>query len=1100
MRFLSARCILLCGGMSLAPLISGGTSAADDSSTLHMVSVAHLDTQWRWTVRDSIDPYLRHTLEDNFRLFEAYPDYLFNFEGAFRYALMKQYYPDLYERMKAYIEAGRWHVAGAALDAPDVVLPAPESVLRSMLYAQQFYRSEFGLTATDAFLPDCFGFPVTFPTLAAHVGLRGFSTQKLGWGSSVGIPFHVGIWEGIDGTALPAVLHAGPYNWQLRRDVSQDEGLWHMVEAQRQAAGFPIGYRYFGVGDRGGAPDESTVAWIARAVREGKGPLRVQFARSDAIFDHLFAAPQADLPRYQGELLMTRHGVGSYTSYAPIKQWSRDNERLALAAERAAVAAWLQAGVEYPATALREAWLRFLWHHQHDGITGTSIPEANDIMINDQVIAHNAFQWLLQDAVARRAALLDLRGEGVPVIVYNPSPFDRMDTVAVHWPDELPAHAGLQVEMAGVSVPFQVVGEAPESRSVLFEATVPALGLQIFHLRATAIGATPSRKAETEGGTELALDALRVRIDERGLIASIRDTDTGEEWLEEPITWQLLPNTPSEWPAWEIEYADIMAEPEDLLFMPLERTAESDGVFLSALRLLHSNELCVVRKDLSVQRRCGRPVIQIEAEIDWRMPSRLLKVAFPVGLEDPIARYDVGLGSVVRGVNTDQLYEVPAQDWAALGEREGSKGLAVISHHKAGWDHPRSNVLRHTLIHAPNDQITDFGRHRVSFTLIPQKVAWSNGLHRLAEQVVQPLMAFAASTNDGTRLQSDPIMVLDTDAVRVMALKKAESGESIIVRVGEISGRNHEAVRLSFPAHTIASIDEVNGLEDQQGKIAGSGNGFTFSMRAYQLRSFEITLEREGDVAGHVSVVPIGLDYDVAVTGARGTKGRARRIAVDDYPASIQLGDVEFELAGADPDGAQAMRCRGQLLSWDVENITDIHLLVASIGGDRIAPWRIGSRVEERRVPDMYEWIGVWDQAAPGDAGDAGAARAGWIKRDRLGWHATRLLDANGDWLPYTYAYLHVISVPVSSTNRTLQLPDDSDVLLFAATAISDPKPRLEPLNAWGLEAQPPPLMARTSIWKTDWLTVWSLTIAGLAVFALIVYWRIRRYARRGVC
>ena len=54
---------------------------------------AHLDTQWRWTIQNTINEYVPATFRDNFKLMDQYPDYVFSFEGAFNYMLLKEYYP-----------------------------------------------------------------------------------------------------------------------------------------------------------------------------------------------------------------------------------------------------------------------------------------------------------------------------------------------------------------------------------------------------------------------------------------------------------------------------------------------------------------------------------------------------------------------------------------------------------------------------------------------------------------------------------------------------------------------------------------------------------------------------------------------------------------------------------------------------------------------------------------------------------------------------------------------------------------------------------------------------------------------------------------------
>ncbi len=57
------------------------------------ISESHLDTQWNWDVKTTIDEYVRNTMVDNFRLFEKYPAFMLNFEGAIRYKWMKEYHP-----------------------------------------------------------------------------------------------------------------------------------------------------------------------------------------------------------------------------------------------------------------------------------------------------------------------------------------------------------------------------------------------------------------------------------------------------------------------------------------------------------------------------------------------------------------------------------------------------------------------------------------------------------------------------------------------------------------------------------------------------------------------------------------------------------------------------------------------------------------------------------------------------------------------------------------------------------------------------------------------------------------------------------------------
>ena len=220
----------------------------------YMVSNAHFDSQWNWDVQTSIEVYVRNTMVQNFWLLERYPDYVFNFEGGIKYSWMKEYYPDLYGQVKEWVRRGRWNVCGSTWDATDPNIPSPESFFRNILLGQRFYREEFGVQSNDIFLPDCFGFGYTLPTIAAHAGLIGFSTQKLQWRKhpfygKAKVPFSIGLWQGIDGARLMAALNANDYNTRWDgRDMSRDEGIIALAKGGVNNTA----YRYYGVGDRGG--------------------------------------------------------------------------------------------------------------------------------------------------------------------------------------------------------------------------------------------------------------------------------------------------------------------------------------------------------------------------------------------------------------------------------------------------------------------------------------------------------------------------------------------------------------------------------------------------------------------------------------------------------------------------------------------------------------------------------------------------------------------------------------------------------------------------------------------------------------------------------
>ena len=105
-------CLLpILAACALVPSLEGQTMKAPDITkdpTLFVVPYAHLDTQWRWEMPQTISEYLLKTMRVNFDYIDKYPHYVFNWTGSNRYRLMKEYFPDDYARLTQYVAAGRW--------------------------------------------------------------------------------------------------------------------------------------------------------------------------------------------------------------------------------------------------------------------------------------------------------------------------------------------------------------------------------------------------------------------------------------------------------------------------------------------------------------------------------------------------------------------------------------------------------------------------------------------------------------------------------------------------------------------------------------------------------------------------------------------------------------------------------------------------------------------------------------------------------------------------------------------------------------------------------------------------------------------------------
>jgi alpha-mannosidase len=134
----------------------------------------------------------------------------------------------------------------------------------------------------------------------------------------------------------------------------------------------------------------------------------------------------------------------------------------------------------------------------------------------------------------------------------------------------------------------------------------------------------------------------------------------------------------------------------------------------------------------------------------------------------------------------------------------------------------------------------------------------------------------------------------DTRCDRLLALKKAEQGDEIIVRLVELDGKLQLNIKVSFAA-PITSAREVNGQEQPVGADKVFGGVLVTSFTAYQPRTFAVRLATPTAKVASVRSVPVSLQYDLAVAsndGAHssdGVDGKGNALPVEMRPRKSLL-------------------------------------------------------------------------------------------------------------------------------------------------------------------------------------------------------------------
>lgn len=747
---------------------------------------AHIDSAWLWPVRETVRKCAR-TFSNVLDLMDDDPSFVFACSSAQQYAWVKQYYPGLFERIRARVAEGRFVPVGGMWVESDTNMPGGEAMVRQFVAGKRFFIDEFGIDNDEVWLPDSFGYSAALPQIAVGAGARWFFTQKISWNDTNTMPHHTFWWEGIDGTRI--FTHFPPAD-TYNSDISAAD----LDRAERQFAdkgATNISLLPFGWGDGGGGPTREMLA-AARRAADLEGLPRVRLG-SPAEF---FAAAEADYPDapvWSGEMYLELHR-GTYTSQARTKQGNRRSEHLLREAELWAATAALRTGTPYPYDELEQAWHTVLLQQFHDILPGSSIAWVHREAERNYAEVAEHLEGLIDESLAALGS-----GGGQQV-----------------W-----ANAG---PVAVDGVPALGAGPLPASTAAL-------------------VSATP----DGAGGFVLDNGVLRVAVDARGLIGSVIHLASGREAVASGTSAGLLQlhrDLPNKWDAWDIDrhYRQVTCDLTEANQLAL--IDDGCGPQLEVRRSFGASSL--VQR---IRLRPGSNAVDFAFDIDWHEQRKLLKLAFPLAVHADRFAAETQFGHVWRPTHAntswdEARYEVCAHRWVYAGEP--GFGIGVANDSTYGHDVRRvltptgaqATDVRLSLLRAPlyPDPDADQGRHRLACSLVV-----GAGIADVAAAGYR--LNLPLRHTDGGPVT--PLVRLDGDGVFVEAVKLAED------RSGDLIVRLYEATGTATTAQLTAGFDwDSVVLTDLLERATGQPEIVDDHRVTLALRPFEIATVRFTPVRG----------------------------------------------------------------------------------------------------------------------------------------------------------------------------------------------------------------------------------------------------------
>ncbi|TGO05209.1 alpha-mannosidase [Serinibacter arcticus] len=782
------------GRAALADVLAA--PATRSAHRVHAVGHAHIDSAWLWPVRETVRKVSR-TVANVLALMDADPDVTFAFSSAQQFAWLQEFYPELFERVKARVAEGRVLPVGGMWVESDTNMVGSEALVRQFVQGKRFFIDELGFEPTNVWLPDSFGYTGSFPQVAKLAGSPDFLTQKLSWNDTNRIPHHTFWWEGIDGSRV--FTHFPPVD-TYNSDLSGPELARASDQfAEKRAANTSL--VPFGYGDGGGGPTREMVQAAHRA-EDLEGSSRVALSTPQGFFDAARAEYADQAPTWVGELYLEYHR-GTYTSQSRTKRGNRRSEHLLREAELWATTAAVRTGAAYPAAALQRAWRTVLLQQFHDILPGSSIA------------------WVHREAERNYAEVAEML-EGLIA-------------------------ASLR----------ELVGEAEEGHQVVLNASPFARGGVAALGGGASTAATPATRTPDGEGWVLENGGVRVAVDGRGLVTSVRHLATGREVLPAGTVGNLLQlhrDIPNTWEAWDID-AHYRRNVTDLVEAD---AVEPDGD--AGLRVTRSFSGSRVVQELRLADG-DDPTLHLTTHVDWHETQKLLKLAFPLDVHSTSATSEMQFGHVTRPthVNTSwdaARFETVAHRWVHVGEP--GFGVAVANDSSYGHDITRTrshdgdgdvdggtvgSTVRITLLRAPlfPDPVADQGEHTfraaVTFGADVAEAVRQGYAINLPERRV---------TGAGAGGEIAPLVRVADPQVVVEAVKLAEDGSGdVVVRLYESLGaRAATTIALDFPHGDVTVTDLIERPFEGGGAGGAAPASTDDGAVALTLRPFEIVTLR----------------------------------------------------------------------------------------------------------------------------------------------------------------------------------------------------------------------------------------------------------------
>lgn len=447
--------------------------------------------------------------------------------------------------------------------------------------------------------------------------------------------------------------------------------------------------------------------------------------------------------------------------------------------------------------------------HFHDSFGGCCTKEAHDdgfyitgAALNTAAVEENnalqTISWNINTDAKKQL--------GMPIVFFNPHPF------AVNTLVQLNQQNTGVVDANGNKIPMQYVRSKTaacyERNDVLVPVSVPALGYTVYYTKPTgqwdpAINDNEENKnlnAEIEivpvklsTKAYLENDILKITFDlHSGYIISMVDKRTNKEIITDSAAMPVVIDE-YEHDTWSHDknyFTNVCGTFGDAKLSIIEQ-----GPVRTTIKVVSSYNKSTLTQYFSLTE--GSDKLTVRATVDWHEKHKMLKIKWPMAVENPKAFYEIPFGVIEREANGE---EEPGLMWTAV---KGDNGGYAILNDKTYSSSVKNGTIYHTIVRSPiygdhgrprTDECiyTDQGEHDFSYILMPCGESFAPVIKE-AKLLNKPITTIMDTWHDG-KLSPDTFKGIEISENNIIlsAIKRSEDGLGTVIRLYETDGKNTE--------------------------------------------------------------------------------------------------------------------------------------------------------------------------------------------------------------------------------------------------------------------------------------------------------------------